>query len=258
MLSVYARYCGKATARQAANLAVPFLAMRARELRPNSHQAQFTHLKSFLAWCAQEGHIDRSPLEGMRGPRREETVSVPLSDHEIMALLDAGDLWDRAALILMLATGMRFGELIKLRWEDITADKVLLHGKGRKQRTVAPGAAAMRTLITLPRDGPRVFPYTYDGLQNHLRLLAKRANVRFHPHLLRHTYAHRFMEATGGDIDALSVTLGHQSIETTTVYLRAYRRERALELQRKYNPADELLDDGLPAPHVLENIEGIL
>jgi integrase len=61
----------------------------------------------------------------------------------------------------------------------------------------------------------------------------------FHAHQLRHTFAQRFLEA-GGAIEDLSEILGHARLDTTAIYVRAFRRERALDAQRKFNPADAL------------------
>jgi site-specific recombinase XerD len=124
---------------------------------------------------------------------------------------------------------------------------LLLHGKGKKQRTVAPGVTALRALMTLPRDGEWVFPFGYSHIAYRLRQLSRRSGVKFHPHQFRHTFSHRLLEA-GATIEELAEILGHVSIETTMIYLRAFRRERALESQRRLNPADRLFGQGPEVP----------
>jgi integrase len=70
--------------------------------------------------------------------------------------------------------------------------------------------------------------------------LSERTGIPFHAHLLRHSFAMRFIRA-GGTIDELSRLLGHAKIDTTMIYLRADLEERALAAQRKFNPCDALL-----------------
>jgi integrase len=138
---------------------------------------------------------------------------------------------------------MRIGELAALRWEDVGEGVLLLHGKGNKQRTVAPGVAAMRELMRLPRESSHIFPFTRGAIMARLHRLARRS-CSFHPHQFRHTYAHTLLRA-GAGIEDLAEILGHVSIETTRTYLRAYRRERMLEAMVRWNPADILLDKTL-------------
>jgi integrase/recombinase XerD len=181
----------------------------------------------------------------MKGPRKELVVTQPLSDVEIFAILKEANQWERAMIVLLLGTGMRIGELAALRWEDVGEGVLLLHGKGNKQRVVAPGVAAMRELMRLDRNtctSGQVFPFTRGAIMARLHRLSLRS-CRFFPHQFRHTYAHRFLEHAG--IEELAEVLGHVSIETTRTYLRAYRRERMLEAMVRWNPADILLDKTL-------------
>jgi len=222
---------------------IAFLAHRAETVKPNSLCADFSHLKQFLLFSVRQGWLERSPLDGMRSPKKEIVVTMPLSDAEILAILEAANLWERAMIVLLLGTGMRIGELAALRWQDVGEGVLLLHGKGNKQRTVAPGVAAFRELMRLPRDDDRVFPWSREAIIARLHRLSKRS-VSFHPHQLRHTYAHRVLGNMG--IEELAEVMGHVSIETTRGYLRAYRRERMLEAMVAYNPADALFERTRP------------
>jgi len=228
---------------RASQQAVAFLAKRATEVKPNSLCVDFSHTKTFLLYCVRQGWLDRSPLDGMKGPRKELVVTQPLSDVEIFAILKEANQWERAMIVLLLGTGMRIGELAALRWEDVGEGVLLLHGKGNKQRMVAPGVAAMRELMRLPRESSHIFPFTRGAIMARLHRLARRS-CPFHPHQFRHTYAHTLLRA-GAGIEDLAEILGHVSIETTRTYLRAYRRERMLEAMQRWNPADILLDKTL-------------
>jgi site-specific recombinase XerD len=232
------RHYGSVKVDEAAKLLTDYLAFRASRLKRNSYRAEFSHLRQFMAFCHYEGWIERSPFARLKGPAKEIVVTQPLTDEEILTMLKMGDTWGRAAIILLLGSGMRIGELAALRWEDVRGDTLLLHGKGKRQRVVAPGSAAMRALMTLPRRTDYVFPFTYAHIEYELRKLAQRSHISCHPHTLRHTFAHRYLNA-GGAIQDLAEIMGHDSIQTTWGYVRG-QRPSVLESQRRLNPADAL------------------
>ena len=239
-LRVFARYVGPVTVTVAAAHVIPFLAERSAHLRHNSQSTYFSFMRGFFGFCVRQAWLAADPLAGLRAPRPERVVTQPLTDREIMALYEAGDQWTRAMVILLLGSGMRIGELSGLRWADVRDGQVLVKGKGSKERTLAPGQRAMAMLYALPRDSEWVFPFTYTAVKDRMRRLSRVAHVPMHPHQLRHSFANRYLEASGGDIETLSAILGHESLTSTAVYLRAFRRERSLEKQRRFNPADAL------------------
>jgi integrase len=228
---------GDLSLRQAAATIPSYLSQRLDTLSHNSGVVEFQRLRCFMRYCVGQHWLPDSPLEGMRPPRTMDTPIAILSDAQIQALLDAGDAYDRAALFLMLGSGMRIGEVAALRWADCTGDRLTVHGKGSKIRRVEPGVIAMRTLEELPRKDHRVFPMSVGVLKWRMWRLSERTGIPFHAHLLRHSFAMRFIRA-GGTIDELSRLLGHAKIDTTATYLRADLEERALAAQRRLNPAD--------------------
>ena len=200
-----------------------------------------------------------------------------LTPDEVGALLAAPNLnsWagrrDRALLLLAVQTGLRAAELLGLRCQDIVLGHgahVCCLGKGRKLRctplrkdTVALLRAWLRERQGEPSDP--AFPnahgsaLSHDGLQY---LLAKHlATARCHcpsldhkhvtPHVLRHTAAMDLLQH-GADRSTIALWLGHESIETTAIYLHAdpKLKEQALAKttptsvqSRRYRPADRLL-----------------
>ena len=238
-LNVFRRFSGPVTIEQAASQAIPFLAERSQYCRRNTLCAYSAYLRGFFRFCVRHKWLEESPFDGMPSPKPEKVVTQPLTDHEILALYEAGDQWTRPMLVLLLGSGMRIGELASLRWSDVRDGQVTVRGKGAKQRTLAPGGRAMAALYALPRDGDWVFPFTCNGAKERLKRLSRHTGIAFHPHQLRHSFSDRFLRA-GGSIEELSEILGHASLNTTAIYVAAYRRERALESQRRLNPADAL------------------
>jgi integrase/recombinase XerD len=201
-----------------------------------------------------------------------------LTSVEVAALLAAPDLngWsgrrDRALLMLAVQTGLRASELIGLRCEDIVLNcgaHVRCLGKGRKERctplrkdTVAVLRSWLRERQGRPADpvfpAKRGAPLGHDGLQyllnKHLAvarrhcpsLLAKRVT----PHCLRHSLAMDLLHH-GVDRSVIALWLGHEHLETTSIYLQAdmQLKEKALSKTaatnartRRFRPSDRVLE----------------
>jgi len=200
-----------------------------------------------------------------------------LTKPEMDALLAAPDLktWngrrDRALLLLAIQTGLRVSELIGLTCKDIVLDSgahVRCKGKGRKDRCIPLSKELATTLRSWlkERSGQPDDPLlpnarggflSRDGVEY---VLAKHAAVaglncpsikkkRISPHVLRHTAAMELLQH-GVDITVIALWLGHESPETTQVYLQAdmKMKERALAKitpanvkPGRYRPGDQLL-----------------
>ena len=209
--------------------------------------------------------------------RFERGIVEFLDEKEVEALLDAPDpaSWigrrDRALLLVAVQTGLRVSELIALRRQDVTfgtGAHVRCHGKGRKLRCTPLRRDVARVLEAWLRechpgaDTP-VFPSSRgermsdDAVE---RLVAKHVaaarrccpslgSKRVTPHTLRHTAAMRLLQS-GVDRSVIALWLGHESIETTQMYLHADLRlkEKALartayaaRAVRRFRPGDVLL-----------------
>jgi integrase len=248
-LHIWQRYLGDVNLRRAAASAIPYLSQRLDTLSHNSGCVEFQRFRCFFRWAVRQHLLPDSPLEGMRPPRPTETPVVVLSDAQIRALIHAGDAYDRAAVLLMLGSGMRVGEVVLLRWADCLDGRLTVHGKGAKIRRVDPGVVAMSAVNALPHNSQWIFPMTVGVLKWRMARLAERTSIPFHAHLLRHSFAMRYIRL-GGTIEELSRLLGHAKLDTTMLYLRADLEERALAAQRRLNPCDALLggDGGRVVP----------
>lgn len=136
---------------------------------------------------------------------------------------------------LMIATGIRIGELCKIVSSDVASDgaAIRIHGKGSRDRVVYVTDAGLRTELRkltaqrqriLGGDGPLFVNRNGTKLRPHsfrtkLRNFAGQAGVRRRvtPHMLRHTAATLLIES-GVDIRIVQRLLGHSSIATTEIY----------------------------------------
>ena len=200
-----------------------------------------------------------------------------LTRPEIDALIAAPDqkTWagrrDRTLFLVAVQTGLRLSELIGLRCEDValgTGAHLRCTGKGRKERCTPlrrETTTALRVWL-LERNGQPgdpVFPnarghaLSSDGVEYILAkyaLIARRRcpsleKKRVTPHVLRHTAAMELLQS-GVDRSVTALWLGHESMDTTQIYLHAdlELKEKALAKTspfgiqiRRYRPDDKLL-----------------
>ena len=181
--------------------------------------------------------------------KRSDVALVDYLDRdEIQALLDAPDptarsgVRDRAMLHLAYAAGLRVSELTGLVCGDLAQphlDTVHVSGKGRRERILPlwkETRAVLRQWLAIRPEGgdrnlflnARARAMSRHGFAHRLALHVttaqqkqpSMANKRVSPHTLRHSCAMHTLEATG-DIRKVSLWLGHQTVQTTEMYLRA-------------------------------------
>ena len=138
---------------------------------------------------------------------------------------------NRAIIQLFLDSGLRLSELVgvKRRMLHIEERYVVVNGKGDKQRATPFGTRTQMTLrqysAMLPSKSEPCFFQKEDGgaiteevVKNIFRDLREYTGIqRLHPHLLRHTFATRYLE-NGGNVYALQSILGHTSLEMVKRY----------------------------------------
>jgi integrase/recombinase XerD len=178
-----------------------------------------------------------------------------LSKEEFIKLYRAAkDDRERCLLQLMAGTGLRVGEMVQIRIEDIDFDNAYLHiraenAKYKKARTVVllPPVIDVLQRLVAGRSSGWLFPGYKKGhlskphVERILQDIAVRSGLqqivhpdrkgpgryRIHPHMLRHSFAIFSIEA-GIPLSDLQAQLGHASLATTGVYLKAspnHRRE---------------------------------
>lgn len=218
-------------------------------------------VRRFSAWLADEGEIDTDPLLGVKAPKLDVKVVEPLTDDQLKALLkacsgpDLRERRDEAIVRLMTETGVRAGECVNLTVGDLdlpAGTATVRRGKGGKGRVVPFGPQTARALDRYLRTrrahrladtpalwlGERGKEFSYDALHKALGYRATLAGiVGFHPHLLRHTAAHRWL-ARGGSEGGLMAVAGWTRPDMLLRYTRARASERAAVEARELNLGD--------------------
>ena len=245
-----------------------------------TRNARLSAIRSFFTYVAVHEpqllhHCQR--VLAMPSKRHEKRTIDYLTREEIEALLDAPDLstWygrrDRTLLMLAVQTGLRVSELIHLARSDVVLGAgahVRCVGKGRKERSTPirrDCAEALRAWLAehggqagdplfVSNRGERL---SRDAVERLVRRHADEAakarptlkRKRVTPHVLRHSAAMQLLQ-NGVDRTVIALWLGHESVETTQMYVHAdiQLKERALAKTQpvalppgRYRPTDDLL-----------------
>jgi site-specific recombinase XerD len=229
---------------------------------PKTAAGRLLAVRRFTAWLVAEDELDADPLVGIRQPKIDRQVIEALTDDELRNLIKAchgkgfTDRRDEAIVRLMAETGMRAGEVIAMAVDDVDLTRelaVIRRGKGGKGRVVPFGPATATAIdrylrvrrthrlahtgtLWLGADDWRTF--SYHALHRCLKLRAETAGIKgFHPHLLRHTAATRWLRARGSEGGLMAVA-GWSSRAMLDRYTAASASERAAEEARGLNLGD--------------------
>jgi integrase/recombinase XerD len=245
-----------------------------------SRNARLAAIRSFYHYAALEAPQHSGLIQRVLAipyKRLSRRLVDYLTRPEIEALLGAADkkTWvgrrDHAILLTAVQTGLRLSELTGLRQQDVffgVGAHVRCEGKGRKERCTPlakPAVAVLSAWIEeLGREPSKfLFPnargdrLSADAVQHmvakHVALARQKCpslvNKRVSPHVLRHAAAMELLQA-GVDRSLIAIWLGHESLETTQIYLDANlaMKEEILAKTRpveskpgRYQPDDQLL-----------------
>ncbi len=204
---------------------------------PASIARKTSALRQFYKFLAAEKMITENPADGLELPKKQKKLPKFLTEHEVELLIsNAGDTRNavrlRAMLELLYASGLRVSELCELPTTAILGDKLLIHGKGAKERMVPMHNGAQNALekwldLRGDENSKYVFPsisktghLTRDGFFKILKKCAVLSGIspnRVSPHVLRHSFASHLL-ANGANLRAIQMMLGHEDIATTQIY----------------------------------------
>jgi len=252
-----------------------------RSISPRSRNLRLTAIRSFFRYAAYEAPAHSAQIQrvlAIPGKRYDRVQIHFLSHAELHALLCAPKLetWsgrrDQALLLVAAQTGLRLSELTGLKRHDVTTDTgghVRCTGKGRKERCTPltkQTKAILKNWLNEPKKAntEMLFPNARGGrlsgdgvryiLAKHIVTASKTCpsllQKKVTPHVLRHTMAMELLQA-GVDRALIALWLGHESVETTQIYLDANLalKEEILAKTRspngsnsgRYKPPDKLL-----------------
>lgn len=172
-------------------------------------------------------------------PVKRKTLPKTLDRESVTKLLKLNlFIKHKCILYLLYATGMRCGELINLKVEDISLDNSLIvvkNGKGGKDRIVfLPDQLKDLLVEYFRRKKPHIYvlegqnggKYSASSVQRVVGKASRMAGIDKHvtPHMLRHSFA-THLHDSGIDIRNIQVLLGHSSTKTTEIYTYISKRD---------------------------------
>lgn len=227
-----------------------FLSIQMNGARSYS-KSEYKHLVYSLRYYFKMKNIQNS----IRLPsiKSEKKLPIVLNQTECQLLFNnLTFLKHRLMLKLIYSGGLRIGELLRLKWEDLDFERLLIHikqGKGKKDRYVPLAKSLLPELfIFMDQSAPslHIFPgapgypsMSETGIRFAMKQAIKKAGIQKSGvciHTLRHSFATHLLEF-GLDIVSIKELLGHNRIETTLKYLHVANPSR----MNKLSPLDKLL-----------------
>ncbi len=199
-------------------------------------------LRSFFKYLYNENIIKDNPLVLISNPKLDKKLPKVLNYQELENLLLTPDintpigLRDACILELLYSTGIRVNELTNIKINDInfTEKKILILGKGNKERYVLFGNLCLKKIndylrngrtyldkdnnqyLFLNKKGKKISDRT---IRTMIDTMCNKASIKMHisPHTLRHTFATHMLNE-GADLKTVQELLGHENLSTTQIY----------------------------------------
>lgn len=195
----------------------------------------YGHGKSFYEWATggDDPPLTYNPFTHIKRPPGGHGIADPVTDDQLAHALAASDDWWRFVIILASEAGLRVGEIVRLRREDVTPERIRIrHSKGDRSRDVPTSPDIWRlvqgcgpgALVRSPVRGVPISP-------GQLSCLARRHfdaidQPDVHMHRFRKWFA-TWLSRSGEEITVISDLLGHASLRTTAeIYVRVTGEQR--------------------------------
>lgn len=223
--------------------------LASHDFAPRSVSRKLASLRSYFRFLRRQGLIESDPAQSLRNPKQPKRLPEPLSETQILKLLDSIvpesvlAVRDRAMFETLYGGGLRVSELVGLNLGDLDIEEatVLVRGKGKRERLCPIGRTAMdwielwrgyRQPVT--HDEPALFLNWRGGRLTtrsvgrtlETRLRAAGLPIDASPHSLRHSFATHLLDR-GADLRSVQELLGHKSLATTQIYTHVSQKRLA-------------------------------
>jgi integrase/recombinase XerC len=263
-LSLFAAYSGSRGWKQIDHIVVRgFLSqLYEKGLSKTSVARALAAVRSLYRWLAREGVVEQNPAKLVATPKLPKKLPRVPTIEEMNSVID-GEMpasaafpeRDRLMLELLYGCGIRNSELTGINLDDIrlSAEAILIRGKGKKERHVPFGDSARTALaayflerqrildeihkrstaLLINRRGGRLTTRSVGRIVKKIAV-AKGLSPDVHPHTLRHAFGAHMLEE-GADLRAIQELLGHERLATTQRYTQLSMKH-VLEVYDRTHP----------------------
>ena len=242
-------------------------------------------LRHFYRYLCHYKNFANNPFETISSPKKAKKLPEFLTFEEVTDFLDSNKKRtdflakrDQAILELMFASGLRAGEVISLRTTDLDMEQRLVKvvGKGSKERIIPFSKTAKLALEDYQEDlRPRLLkekkdegilflnsqgsPITERGLEYLVKESALKSgfSLKVHPHMLRHSFATELLN-NGTDLRVIQELLGHESINTTSIYTHVSFEDLKKTYERCFPKAKITNEDNTMKKAVIFDFNGTM
>lgn len=240
-----------------------------RKLSRSTISRKLSALRSFYKYLFNQDIINTNPFDYVSTPKKEKKLPNYLGVIELETIFNIPDLntslgqRNRLILELLYATGIRVGELVNIKLNDIDLNRkeIRILGKGNKERIDLFGEYCLDYINLFKNDGRtkiikknnsscdyliinnRGNKITTRAVEQIINDIVKKASIKKHvsPHMLRHSFATHLLN-NGCDILTVKELLGHESLESTQIYTHV-SNERLREVYLKCHPLNRQNDN---------------
>lgn len=209
-------------------------------LKPWSINKELAILRFMLKKAVDWKYLQESPYKGIRLVKVGKLPIKFLTTDELDRLIESASLWLKPILLTLRNTGLRIGELLQMKWEDIDFQnrRILIKSSKTNSFRILPiNQELMDTLLWLkdkyimphedkviPRQNHQM-EYVFcmpngqkiSSIYRSFYKACKKAGIKANPHMLRHSFASHLL-MNGVDLVSIQQLLGHTSITTTMIY----------------------------------------
>lgn len=228
-----------------------------RKINKNSISRKLSSIRGFYNYLLKEQIITNNYFNNIPNPKKELYLPKYLKDEELDKIFSVcnmnNPINERDTLIieLLYATGIRVSELVNIKIKDINREdkSIKVLGKGYKERIVLYNNHTEKALDTYLNDGYHSFNKQNNGYlilnknggklsERYVRViinnLVRKAglDIKISPHTIRHTFATDMLEE-GADLMTVKELLGHESLNTTSIYTHVTNEQ----IKKTYNMA---------------------
>lgn len=198
-------------------------------------------LHRFFAYCVKRRWMQENPMLFIAKPKKNKASKRTFERYEVEAIIAESRKRNRVEFALFVAfigeTAMRINEATRLRWRDVDASRILVDGKGGRERQFPlkpfpKVAAVLEELRLLTGGGEKLFTFTDSMLQHYIRQTCERLGMEARSfHAIRRMVENEWIFERGMTVHVAAELAGH----SVAVQERAYKR------QATYNDLERLL-----------------